>query len=243
MAKGYGDVLSCYRATVVPVPCVGLCAGCSLKSVRRTCSSALPLIELLVVMVITAILASLLLAALSQTKGQAQSAYCKNNLRQQGLAIQMYVNDTQFYPYYQTPVGQPQEEGGVHWETTLQPYYPTPDVQSNSPSQGITQSGPPSRAYQCPAYTSMVSASYYQPSGSWWENWSYGYNVWGSSETTADVPNLDYCLGPGVDAPRLWVVISSPIGIGGPGSETQTLPPICPRAESLASWRRANCSC
>ncbi|MBM3832159.1 MAG: hypothetical protein FJ403_02560 [Verrucomicrobia bacterium] len=48
---------------------------------------------------IIAIIASLLLPALSRARGNANSAACRGNLRQIGLALRLYVDDEAEYQF------------------------------------------------------------------------------------------------------------------------------------------------
>jgi prepilin-type N-terminal cleavage/methylation domain-containing protein/prepilin-type processing-associated H-X9-DG protein len=98
------------------------------KAPRR----AFTLIELLVVIAIIAILAALLLPALSAAKRRGQEAVCLSNVKQLGLALNIYMTDN-----YGTSIPY---QGGI-WPTNLQSSYskvyqvmicPTTRVQTNA---------------------------------------------------------------------------------------------------------------
>jgi prepilin-type processing-associated H-X9-DG protein len=137
-----------------------------LQSIKLESLSAFTLAELLTVIAAIAIIAALLLAALSRSMAVAQKIHCANNVRQIGLALQMFVADKHEYPLI--AIDYPDHYTG--WENSL----------SRSELDGepthATNHYPPPGIWHCPAVPIMPKNFPWYP--------DYGYNCYGMSAPT-----------------------------------------------------------
>jgi prepilin-type N-terminal cleavage/methylation domain-containing protein len=150
----------------------------------RPARGGFTLVELLVVIAVIAILAGLLLPALSSAKYHAKSTVCKSNLRQIITAINGYVTDEQYFPAYTATNGHPY---GDWWTMIDLPitYYEQQWL-SDPPYSGTGLGG----VFRCPLNPGTIVTMHFEIGsgravGSTEEVmlpvWnSYGYNAWGT---------------------------------------------------------------
>jgi prepilin-type N-terminal cleavage/methylation domain-containing protein/prepilin-type processing-associated H-X9-DG protein len=148
---------------------------------QRRCGFTL--IELLVVIAIIAILAGLLLPALSQAKAKANSVKCKSNLHHLGLATRMYVDD---YGAYMD--GTP--NSSFLWHPDLFPYLGSKEQEEYA---GLAEIRNYRGVFRCPSQPIDKDAIAYTWHGTphWWT--SYGFNNLGTAR-----PDKGFYLGLGL---------------------------------------------
>jgi len=103
-------------------------------------------IELIVVVAVTALLLSMLVPSLASVRASGRSVACLSNLRQMSIAAQRYALEYTYFP----PALRYEDDGGfriVAWD-----WVTTPDDQVISPGSLWAFTDDPGRVQQCPEY-------------------------------------------------------------------------------------------
>ena len=127
------------------------------------------LVELLVVIAIIGILVALLLPAVQAAREAARSAHCKNNLKQIGLALQLYHDVNRCFPWAEP--ASPNISGWA-WSTVILPYMEQKSIYDDIDWNHVSNT--PENAdvikhfidtYQCPSApeAELVSCCYLLP--------------------------------------------------------------------------------
>lgn len=154
---------------------------------RNTQARGFTLVELLVVVAIIALLLSILLPALNRARGLAQAVACMSNVRQIGVAMEYYKNDTNGH-IIRSQSNVINDPMGSWWYSQIGIRY----LQLEKSASFFESSN--FKLFQCPADRSID-----------YNQLSYGYNFFIPADATVD----------DVIPMRQAILMDNPAGIGG----------------------------